>query len=800
LDLAAALQRSDVMRKRIEQLADRLPPWLLRLGARVRWPLSDVQTLAAGFVALLVAFLLYRNCGLSGCPDVRQLAAYQPNGAPELLDRHGEKFASLAPFERRVVPLDSLGDHVAQAFIAVEDRRFWDHGGVDWQRVLGAAFANLRSGGVTQGSSTISMQLARNVFPKQLPGTERTFRRKLNEARVAHLIEDRFSKHEILEMYLNHIYFGGGAYGIEAASRHWFGKSAKQLRLSEAAMLAALPKAPSHYDPRRHPEAARARRNLVLTLMEQQDMVAPATAEESRNTRLRPVADPPRNRSGIPLGAYYIDVVRSLLEERFGEDLYRSRLRIHTTLDPLVQKAAERELERQLEAIDGRVRKGAGPLQGAVVVLDANDGAVLALVGGRDPATSRYNRALNARRQVGSAFKPFVYAAALEEGVPTSQIIADTPLRMQLSRNDVWEPENYDGRYEGEISLRDALVRSRNVPTVRLASSVGIADVATAARNAGVGAQMDVTPALSLGTVAMSPLQLAVAYSTFATLGTTAAPHFLLRVEDARGKVLWQPQRPPGRTGMRADVAYIITDILRDAVDYGTGTGVRAAGYRGPVAGKTGTTNNATDAWFVGYTPQIVGAVWIGYDQPSALGSAATGGGLAAPVWGRMMRSYEREQGLAGEWRMPAGVRLHTIDPSSGLLLAEGCQPEWGSPANELFIAGNEPATACPYRDWWGDFWGRIGSIFDGEEEEEGDRDVLGADPLPGRRDREAEIEDYRRKRREHIERERAQTERAQAERSRQEELERARAMEDFLRRRSEALRERANRRRSGGD
>ncbi|HSJ16427.1 MAG TPA: PBP1A family penicillin-binding protein [Longimicrobiales bacterium] len=780
------------MPNRLRPQIDRLPPGLLRLGERVHWPLSDRNTLLAGVVALLIAFLLYRNCGVGGCPDVRQLAAWQPNGAPELLDRNGEKFASLAPFERHVVPLDSLGDHVAQAFIAVEDRRFWEHDGVDWRRVFGAALVNLRTRGVAQGSSTISMQLARNVFPRELPGTERTLRRKLREARVAHLIERRFSKHEILEMYLNHIYFGGGAYGIEAASRHWFGKSAKQLRLSEAAMLAALPKAPRHYDPRRQPERARARRNLVLTLMEEQGFVKPETAEESRQTRLRPVADPPR-RSGIPLGAYYIDVVRRLLEDRFGEDLYRSRLRIHTTLDPLMQQGAERELEKQLAAIAGRVRKGSGPLQGAVVVMEAHTGEVLALVGGRDPATSRYNRALNARRQVGSAFKPFVFATALEEGVPTSQHIADTPLRMQLSRNDVWEPENYDGRFEGEVSLRDALVRSRNVPTVRLASSVGIDDVATTARNAGIGAQMDVTPALSLGTVAMSPLQLATAYTTFATLGTTAAPSFLRRVEDENGRVLWEPQAQPRRPGMRADVAYIITDILRDAVDYGTGTSVRAAGYRGPVAGKTGTTNNATDAWFVGYTPELVGTIWIGYDEPSALGSAATGGGLAAPVWGRMMRAVERERGAGGEWRMPSGVRLRTIDPNSGLLLAEGCQPEWGSPANELFIAGNEPATACPYRDWWSDLWGRIGGVLGGGRTEPRNGDVLGADPLPGRRDREADIEDFRRRRREQLERDRL-------ERSGQEEADRSRQMEEFLRQRSEALRERANRRRPRGD
>src|SRR5690606_14306420 len=244
----------------------RLPGWLDRLASHVLWPLGPRQTLIAGLIALTAGFMLYTNCGMSGCPDVRQLAAYQPGGAPVLLDRNGEEFADLAPFERVVVALDSLPEYVPQAFVAVEDRRFWDHHGVDWFRVFGAALANVRAGGVTQGSSTIPMQLARNVFPKELPGTQRTMKRKLQEARVARMIERRFEKHEILEMYLNHIYFGGGAYGIEAAAQLYFDKAASDLTLAETATLAALPKAPAHYDPRRRPERSLERRNLVLTI------------------------------------------------------------------------------------------------------------------------------------------------------------------------------------------------------------------------------------------------------------------------------------------------------------------------------------------------------------------------------------------------------------------------------------------------------------------------------------------------------------------------------------------------------
>ncbi|HEX2168229.1 MAG TPA: PBP1A family penicillin-binding protein, partial [Longimicrobiales bacterium] len=564
-----------------------------------------------------------------------------------------------------------------------------------WIRVVGAALANVRAISVTQGSSTIPMQLARNIFPKALPGTQRTMKRKLQEARVARMIEQRFEKHEILEMYLNHIYFGGGAYGIEAASQLYFDKPATDLTLAETATLAALPKAPAHYDPRRRPERSLERRNLVLTIMEEQGVVDAEEASEAREEDLGARADAGPDRTGIPLGAYYIDIVRGILEDRFGEELYRSRLRIHTTLDQTAQRAAEEELTSQLKQLDGRVRDGEGDLQGAVVVMEAQTGDVLALVGGRNPATSRYNRAILAQRQIGSAFKPFVYAAALQEGIPTSQLVLDAPLRMELSRNDVWEPENYDGMYEGNVSLRHALVRSRNIPTVRLATAVGIDDVAQTARLAGVTGDMDETPALALGTVAMSPMQLVSAYTTFATLGSTAEPRYVLSVEDEDGEILWEVPQETKQSGLDPGVAYIITDILRDAVDHGTGTGVRSAGFRGPVAGKTGTTNNATDAWFVGYTPEVVGAVWIGYDEPAPLGSAATGGGFAAPLFGRIMRQVYADRAVP-EWRMPPGVVEYRVDPYTGLLLEEGCSPNGTYATSELFLAEYVPASHCP--------------------------------------------------------------------------------------------------------
>jgi 1A family penicillin-binding protein len=712
----------------------------------------------AGGVLFLVSWLAYSTCGYDGCPDVDTLTVYQPNGAPVLLDRNGEKFADLAPFERVVVPLDELPPHVPAAFIAIEDRRFYRHDGVDWARVVGAAWANVRARGIRQGSSTIPMQLARNIFPTELPGTERTFRRKLQEARVAQLIEKQYTKEEILELYLNHIYFGGGAWGVDAAARRYFGAPASELTTEQAALLAAMPKAPAHYDPRRHPERAKERRDLVLALMEQQQLIDDDEAQRARAAALGVPKDAPRDRSGVPLGAYFIDVVRDQLDAHLGGRIYRTGLRIHTTLDTRAQQSAERELESRLTQLDGQVRRGDGPLQGAVVVMDAQRGDVLALVGGRDPTVSRYNRALLGQRQVGSAFKPFVFAAAVNHGFSPGSVVMDAPIAVQVSRTDVWQPGNYDGRYDGPVTVRDALVRSRNVPTVRLASAVGISTVAGTARAAGVTARMDETPALALGTPSITPLQMATAYTTFATLGTTALPRFVLRVEDEDGTILWQATEEVRRRTLSPAVAYIVTDMLRDAVDRGTGAGVRSAGFRGPVAGKTGTTNNATDVWFVGYTPDVVGAVWIGYDRPSSLGNAATGGGFAAPVWGRVMREVYAGRPQPQVWQRPDSVVVRRIDPQTGLILADGCHPSWGGEGSELFLLGHEPGYVCPYRGGWlADLWGRV-SGRDSRELQRAQREYE-RERQRAQREYERQMREYERQMREY-ERRRAEWER----------------------------------------
>ncbi len=665
--------------------------------------------LIANVVVWLGVGVLWQRCGVGGCPTVARLASYQPGGASVLLDRDGEPFADLSPIDHEVVPLDALPDHVSAAFIAVEDQRFHEHSGLDLRRVGGAMVANLRARGFAQGFSTITMQLARNVWPETLPGQERTLQRKILEVRVARAIEREFTKPEILELYLNNIYFGSGAYGIEAAARNYFGKPAAELRLSEAATLAAMPKSPVLYNPRRYEERARERRNLVLRLMAEQERISSDDARAAQVAPLDVRRDPPTRRVDERLVApYFAEAVRRVLEDRLGETIYTTRLEVHTTLDRDAQRTAERQLERQLDRIEaGRhgafdgdtYRSGSTEepdyLQGAVVVLEAATGDVLALVGGRDYAQSRFDRATRARRQAGSAFKPFVYAAALAQGFAPSQRIKDDTLRMELEGGEIWVPQNYTGDYRGFVTLRQALVASRNVPTIRLAQDVGLDNVERLAERAGIRSEIPNVPSAAIGVAAVTPLELTAAYTAFANSGIAAEPRFVTHVVNGVDEIVWDNE-PDTDQVLRPEVAYLITDMLTDAVDVGTASAVRDAGFRSAAAGKTGTTDEGMDAWFVGYTPDLVAGVWIGFDRPRAIVGDASGGDLAAPLWGRLMADIYEGRSTPEPWPRPEDITEQPIDPSTGLLLVEGCHPETGSAESELFIAGDEPAATCP--------------------------------------------------------------------------------------------------------
>jgi penicillin-binding protein 1A len=676
----------------------------------VRRPLAWLLALLYG-TALFLGFA-WSRCFFTTCPNVKAVAVFQPGGAPVLLDRHGEAFADLAPAERDVVPLASLPSYVPQAFLAVEDKRFYEHRGIDWHRVGGAVIANFRAGELAQGFSTITMQLARNLFPDVIPGQEQTTRRKLLEIRVAQELERRYSKEEILELYLNNVYFGNRARGIEAAAQQYFSRPARELTLPQAAMLAALLKAPSFYDPRRHPEKALVRRNLVLTLMREQKRIPRLMTEDGLHSPLGIAPAPRQAEVESGLAPYFVEQVRRELEERFGSSLYTQPLRIVTTLDSAAQRAAEEELRRQLKRVeDGEMglfegtryslvsetpEDGTPYLQGALVMLDARNGDVLAWVGGRDYAHSQFDRVAQARRQPGSAFKPFVYASALEHGWALSQPLLDEPLQVRLPTGEVWRPRNFTDSYDGRISLRDALVRSKNVATVRLATAVGLDEIADLARRTGIDEPISPVPSLALGTVTVSPLELTSAYTAFANLGQTVEPRLLLRIEDENGKVLWRSQ-PERHKALEPDVSYLVTNVLQDALVRGTGNVVQQAGLRVPAAGKTGTTNEGTDAWFVGYTPEVAAGVWIGFDQNRPILEGATGASLAAPVWGRMMARYYQRRPQPRPWKVPAEVVSRPVDAATGLVIAKSCPG--GEGRRELFIEGLVPASYCPGRD-----------------------------------------------------------------------------------------------------
>ena len=656
---------------------------------------------AAGF-----GWLWFAPCGLGGCAPVAELERFQAEGS-RLFDTDGEPIGTLATVNRRVVSLDSLPAHLPQAVLAVEDRRFYRHGGVDWRRFMGAMVRNVRAGGVEEGGSTITMQLARNLFPEHLPYRERSIRRKAMEIRVARQIERAFDKRKILELYLNHIYLGEGAYGVDAAARTYFGKPAAELTLAEAALIGGLPQSPSRLNPRENRELARRRRDLVLREMADAGFISAAEADEAAATEIELARRDADDESFAP---YFVDRVRRELEERVGPEFYTSGLRVYTTLDRDAQTALEEELSRQARAIEnggfgayrhpsyesakGETVEGATPyLQTAGVVMEVRTGAVRALVGGRDHEDSEFDRVWQGLRQPGSVFKPFVYLTALERSIPPTRRMEDAPVRLALSGGRTWEPRNYTGRYDGPITVREALTRSKNTVTVRLAQEVGIPAVVRTARQMGITSNIPNVPATALGAAEVRPIEVASAYATLAAGGARPEPYVIERIEDRDGLVVYEAAPSPERVVGPA-AAFVLTTMLRDVVDRGTGTAVRAAGFRGPAAGKTGTTNGATDVWFAGYTPELVGVVWFGLDRPATIVRGASGGTLAAPVWGRLMARIHRTREMPAEWTMPRGVVTEQVDRATGYVVDPYCPPQ-GEVYTEYFVHVRPPRPVC---------------------------------------------------------------------------------------------------------
>ena len=539
------------------------------------------------------------------------------------------------------MPLQQIPHGLRNAIIAVEDARFYSHFGVDVRGILRAAYANLRHGRVVEGGSTITQQLAKVLFLTP----DRRFSRKVKEALLAFELEKRYSKDRLLELYLNQVYMGHGAYGVEAAARIYFGKSVQDLTLPEVAMLAALPRSPGNYSPFERPELVQRRRAIVVGRLLEEGYISEAEAKAANRAPLG-LVPPERRRSS---GQYFLGYLQQSLEAKYGSDvLYKSGLSIYTTLDAGLQRAAEQALREGLQAVATRQAARAasrgkpGPAtevpEGAVVVIEAATGYVKVLIGGADFARTEFNRALYAHRQPGSAFKPFVYLAALEAGHAPTEILDDSPVRY-VSGDKVWEPENYDGKFRGPVTLQQSLEESINVPTIRLLEQVGVNPVIDAARRAGIQSRLPHDLTLALGTGDVTLLELTAAYGTFANQGIRMEPLMVRHVTDAQGRLV-EENIPQGREAITPDLAIGLTQMLRGIVERGSGIGARV--LERPLAGKTGTTNDFSNAWFVGYTPSIVAGVWVGHDRPRSLGHDETGARAALPIWVAVMRAALR--------------------------------------------------------------------------------------------------------------------------------------------------------------
>ena len=682
--------------------------------------IAGLGVLGLGAFGIYWTWLLCRG---DSCPSVAQFDEYRPTQPARLYAADGRFIAEVGRERRSIVALDAIPKHVVDAFVITEDKRFYDHHGIDYVRVLGAVWANVRTASFGEGFSTITMQLARNIFPERLPSTSRAksalsnVERKFREAKVARQLEQRYSKQRILELYLNQISLGSGAHGVESASQRYFGRSVGELTVAQGATLAALPKAPSRYNPRRFPDRAIQRRNTVLELMRLEGALTNADASVAKAYPLR-LNRPARGSSG-ETAPYFVEWVRAELERRFGKQVYDRGLRVYTSLDLDMQGAAERALERQLRAVESGGDLGSFPhrtyeeylaraasgsadagtpnspyLQGAFVAIDPRTGAVRALVGGRDFDDSKFDRATRALRQPGSAFKPIVYATAVHTGRPPTYFIDDEPIEVPQMDGTVWKPQNYDLTFEGRVTMRRALYQSRNLPAIRLAMELGEAGVADMAKQFGITTHVPAYPSIALGSADVHPIEMIASYGTFANLGWRVPPTPILRVETLDGKRIYDAEIERVQVLSREE-AWLMVDMMKDVVNRGSGfRAVRGAGFTLPTGGKTGTTNDYTDVWYVGYTTDLVAGVWMGFDRPREIMPNAQGGRLAAPAWTAFMREVYQRKPTPPDWPRPPGIVAVMIDPATGLRAGPNCYSD--STRVDYFILGTEPTMECP--------------------------------------------------------------------------------------------------------
>ncbi len=655
--------------------------------------------LVAGVATILVLVILGQNL-----PDPHTITTYRPKLASQVFDRNGAVIAKLYVERRELVSLQHIPEHVRNAFISTEDKRFWQHPGIDLVRLLKAALVDLVQRRRAQGASTITQQLARNMFLSH----EKTLTRKIREALLAVQIERLFSKEEILERYLNQIYFGHGVYGVQSAAKFFFGKPVDSLTVAEAALLAAIPKNPSLYSPLRHYDRAIQRQRLILRMMYRNGFLTKAQYEEALQ---QPIVIHPASEVEYRVGPYFVDMVRRYILERYSEDfLYGGGAQIFTTLDARLQAVAEEVVDSVLDTLEAQfdlhpslAERDTGDttppryLQAALVALDPVSGEILALVGGRNYEHSKFNRVVQAHRQPGSAFKPIVYTTAIDQGYAPASIVYDLPISLHFFREGVperWAPGNFDGRFLGPIPLRTALAKSRNLATVRLILSLGPRKVVEYAHRMGIQSDVPAYPSIALGAASLTPLELATAYATIANHGVRTDPYFIRMVSDLQGHHL--EVNHPHRVRVLDDVtAYLVTSLLESVVNEGTGQSLRwRYGLKFPLAGKTGTTNDYRDAWFIGYTSNLLVAVWVGYDQPRTIMDKATGARMAIPIFASFLKRVYADSlwPQPMEFLAPSNVEYATVCVRSGQLATPFC-PEV---REEVFREGSAPKGYCP--------------------------------------------------------------------------------------------------------
>jgi len=727
----------------------------------------------------------------SNLPYVGVVEEYRPPIITEIYSMKGETIGRFWDEKRMVVPLEQMPGHLIHAFVAAEDSRFFKHEGVDIKSIFRAFLKNISAGKIEQGGSTITQQVTKSLL---LKNTERTYRRKVREAILSVQLEKTFSKERILFLYLNQIYLGQGAYGVEAAARTYFNKSVGELDISESAILAGLPQAPARYSPVKHFELAKKRQLYVLERMLKEGYISEGEHKKALN---KPLLIQEKEENTFSKAPYFTEYVRKYLEERYGRDfLYREGLKVYTTLDLSMQRAAKKALGKGLLELDkregyrgplkslsieeiddyddwshdaesgsivkalvvkvddaanevvlklddklahlglanmkwarkpdkdipyyaGKVRmpsavldkgdlvlvrileKGAGPfawevaleqlpeIQGALFCVDPETCEVKAMVGGRDFYESQFNRAVQSRRQPGSAFKPFIYSAALDWGMTPATVILDSAfIAEQAGKDELWKPKNYKEKFFGPTLLRTGIIKSRNVITVKILKKIGVQYAVKYAKAMGIGSDLSPNLSLALGSSGISLMELTRAYSVFANGGKLGRPTFIRRVLDRSGQVIEEKQ-PEIKEVISEETAAVMTELLKGVIREGTGWRIKA--LKRPAAGKTGTTNNLLDAWFMGFTPDLVTGVWVGYDDLKPMGKGETGSRAASPIWLYFMEKAHEGRPIR-DFKVPKGVVFAKIDSKTGLLAA----PHSKKAIFQAFRQGKEPKEHSP--------------------------------------------------------------------------------------------------------